>query len=242
MNIQSDSPGAATTAVPPAGRATNVKVCGIVEPRELEALAAAGVDFVGLWYGVTGGPHDLPLDRWVELAGQANSDKPAAVLVTFAKNAELLREALERTGARWVQLHGYQTPGLVRRVKAIGPEVRVIKVLHVRNGACDEAPLFGSYERAGVDVFLFDAVSADGRLGSTGETLEPDVVLKHAGDISKPFLLAGGISDANRDRYAAVIAHPNFLGIDVDTNARGVDGKVSLDRVVAITEAWRQRA
>ena len=50
---------------------TRVKVCGIVDHAELDILAAVGVDFVGLWYGVAGGPHDLPLDRWVELAAAA---------------------------------------------------------------------------------------------------------------------------------------------------------------------------
>ena len=68
----------------------------------------------------------------------------------------------------WVQLHGYQTPGFVRAVKGIAPEVRVIKVLHVRGGACIEERLIGGYEKAGVDVFLFDAVAEDGRVGSTG--------------------------------------------------------------------------
>jgi hypothetical protein len=30
-----------------------------------------------------------------------------------------------------------------------------------------------------------------------------------------------------------------FLGIDVDTNARGADGKVDAARVEAISRAWR---
>ena len=72
---------------------TKVKVCGIVDDAELDILASVGVDFVGLWYGVAGGPHDLPLNRWVELAAAA-VEKPAAVLVTFAKDAELLGDAL----------------------------------------------------------------------------------------------------------------------------------------------------
>ena len=41
-----------------------VKVCGITEPSEIDLLAGQPVDFVGLWYGVPGGPADLPLDTW----------------------------------------------------------------------------------------------------------------------------------------------------------------------------------
>ena len=43
------------------------------------------------------------------------------MLVTFLKDAEALREALEGTDVHWVQLHGYQTPGVVRAVKRSRP-------------------------------------------------------------------------------------------------------------------------
>jgi phosphoribosylanthranilate isomerase len=120
--------------------------------------------------------------------------------------------------------------------------VRVIKVLHIRKGKCIEERLFGAYENAGVDVFLFDAVADDGRVGSTGQTLDPDLVASLAEGLTRPFLLAGGISAENRERYAALAAHPLFLGIDVDTNARGRDGKISEENVSAICKAWKPNA
>ena len=165
-------------------------------------LAARGVDFVGLWYGVAGGPHDLPLDRWGELAdAAAATGQLAAVLVTFAKDADALRKALERSPAHWIQLHGYQTPGWFASSRRGRRDVRVIKVLHIRGGECLEGSLIGAYEKAGVDVFLFDVVTDDGRVGSTGQTLDPGVVAPLADKLNRPFLLAGGISAANRDRY-----------------------------------------
>jgi phosphoribosylanthranilate isomerase len=216
-------------------------VCGIVDAAEIGTLAAHQVDLVGLWLGVPGGPHDLPPDRWRELAQVAASTRggPAPVLVTFAKDAEVLRAALESAPVQWVQLHGYPTPGFVRKVKAIGPDVRVIKVLHVKGGECVEAPLIGSYEKAGVDLFLFDVVTADGRVGSTGQALDPGVVAPLLDKLTRPFLLAGGISADNRAQYEKLTAHPLFLGIDVDTNARGADGMIDAQRVEAITRAWR---
>jgi phosphoribosylanthranilate isomerase len=223
------------------GNGTKVKVCGIREPSEIDVLAGRGVDFAGLWYGVPGGPADLPLNEWRELgAAAAATGHVAPVLVTFLKDAGALREALEGSGVEWVQLHGYQTPGVVRAVKEISPNIRVLKVLHVRGGDCVEAPLISSYEKAGVDVFLFDAVAEDGRVGSTGEMLDPAVVASIAEGISRPFLLAGGLSDDNRGDYEELTKHPYFLGIDVDTNARGADGKVSEERVAAIVDAWRE--
>lgn len=221
------------------GLGVRLKVCGITEPAEIDALAGESVDFVGLWYGVPGGPADLALEDWRRLAGAAAKSRLAGVLVTFLKDVEALHEALGSSPVSWVQLHGYQTPGLVRAVKRIDPGVGVIKVLHVRGRDCVEGPLIGSYEKAGVDVFLFDAVSEDGRVGSTGQALDPDYVASLAEKVSRPFLLAGGISAENRDQLAAPAAHPRFLGIDVDTHARGSDGKVSATHVHAISRAWK---
>jgi phosphoribosylanthranilate isomerase len=220
-----------------------VKVCGITEATEIDLLARRQVDFVGLWYGVPGGPADLPLETWQGLgAAAAATGSLTPVLVTFLKDVAAIRDALDGTDVNWVQLHGYQTPGFVRAVKEIAPEVRVLKVLHVRGGACIEEKLVGSYEKAGVDVFLFDAVSEDGRVGSTGQTLDPELVAALAEGITRPFLLAGGISAENRAGFAALAEHPRYLGIDVDTNARGPDGRISAERVEAIVDAWKGAA
>jgi phosphoribosylanthranilate isomerase len=218
-----------------------VKVCGITESAEIDLLASQQVDFVGLWYGVPGGPADLPLDTWRRFgAAAAATGDLAPVMVTFLKDVEAVRQALDESPVHWVQLHGYQTPGFVRAVKGIAPTVRVIKVLHVRGDSCIEERLIGGYEKAGVDVFLFDAVSDDGRVGSTGQTLNADVVASLAEGLTRPFLLAGGISADNREEFAALAAHPRYLGIDVDTNARGPDGKVSAEKVAAISKAWKE--
>jgi phosphoribosylanthranilate isomerase len=224
------------------GATTRVKVCGITEPAEIDLLAAQAVDFVGLWYGVPGGPADLPLGDWRKLAAAAAATESLApVMVTFLKDVDALREALEGAGVQWVQLHGYQMPGTVRAVKEIAPDIHVLKVLHVRGGDCVEAPLIASYEKAGVDLFLFDAVTEDGRVGSTGQSVDPEVAASLADQIERPFLIAGGISADNFGDYRALTAHPRFLGIDVDTNARGSDGKVSAESVEAILRAWQER-
>lgn len=229
-----------------AGRDTLVKVCGITDPAELDLLTAQGIDLVGLWWGVPGGPHDLDREQWAALArAAAATGVLAPVLVTFAKDPEQLSVTLSAAPVPWIQLHGYPTPGAVRKVKAIrvgGDQIRVIKVLHVRGGECVEASLLGSYEKAGVDVFLFDVVTEDGRVGSTGQALDAAVVAPLADRLTRPFLLAGGISDDNRGDYESLTGRDLFMGIDVDTNARDADGAISADRVQAISGAWKKRA
>jgi len=218
-----------------------IKVCGIKQQAEIDLLAGEEVDFAGLWYGVPGGPHDLPLERWQGLAAAtAATGTLTPVLVTFLKDVDAIREALEASGVRWVQLHGYPTPGVVRALKELGPDIRVIKVLHIRGGKLLEERLLAAYEKAGVDVFLFDVVTEDGRVGSTGQTLDPALVASFAGALTRPFLLAGGISAENRADYAAVTAQRQFLGIDVDTNARDAEGRISAGNVAAIRRAWKE--
>jgi phosphoribosylanthranilate isomerase len=219
-----------------------LKVCGATDRAEVDVLGAKAVDLVGLWYGVPGGPADLPLDDWVRLSNAAaETGSLTPVLVTFEKKVEVLTEALAAAPVTWVQLHGYQMPGLVRKLKEAAPGVSVMKVLHVRGQDCVEGPLLASYEKAGVDVFLFDAVAKDGRVGSTGETLDVEYVASLATGLTRPFLIAGGISAENRDRHEALTALPGFLGIDVDTNARGADGKIAAENVEAISSAWKAR-
>jgi len=229
-----------------ADRGTLMKVCGITHRAELDLLTAQGIDLVGLWWGVPGGPHDLDREQWAALAqAAAATGVLAPVLVTFAKDPGELNATLAAAPVQWIQLHGYPTPGTVRKVKAIeagGDEIRVIKVLHIRGGECVEASLIGAYEKAGVDVFLFDVVTEDGRVGSTGQALDAAVVAPLADRLTRPFLLAGGISDANRDEYESLTGRELFLGIDVDTNARDADGAISADRVQAIARAWKDRA
>jgi phosphoribosylanthranilate isomerase len=220
---------------------TRIKVCGITQPAEVEVLAAQQVDFCGLWYGIPGGPRDLPFDAWRDLVAVTNATGTVTpVLVTFLKELDSIRHAVQGSDARWVQLHGYPTPGFVKSVKELGPDVRVIKVLHVRGGKLLEERLITGYEKAGVDVFIFDIVTEDGRVGSTGQTLDPDLIASFAAPLTTPFLLAGGISAGNRGDYHVVAANPSFLGIDVDTNARGADGMISADGVAALCRAWKE--
>jgi phosphoribosylanthranilate isomerase len=231
-----------------------VKICGATSPRDMEPLASAGADLVGLWHGVPGGRADLPPAELAALAAAAHgTERLRPVLVTFLNDAEALRLALTSARIDWVQLHGYQPPGTVRALKSAG-DFTVVKVVHLAHrganrianrgakgaGSCPELPLIPSYERAGTDLFLLDATAGDGRIGSTAHQLDSHAVLAVAERMSRPFLLAGGISGDNRTDYAAVLEHPLFRGIDVDTAAREPgSGRIRAERVTAVIRGWR---
>jgi phosphoribosylanthranilate isomerase len=216
-----------------------VKVCGITRPAEIELLWALPVNFVGLWHGVSGGRANLSLAEFQRLAAACVTRNLEPVLVTFINDAEALRKVIHHLPLRWIQLHGYQAPSLVRAVKrAAAGKVCIIKVLHIQQGRCLEASLVRAYEKMGVDVFLFDALTDDGRVGSTGRPLDSGVTAALAKRLTRPFLLAGGINSENWREHADSVQNPGWLGIDLDTNARGQDGTLQPDNIQSIVQAW----
>ncbi len=218
-----------------------IKICGATSPADIDVLTDLGVDFIGLWHGTAGGRAELSLDELRRLAARANATgQSQPVLVTFLNDLKALQDGVGISGVRWVQLHGYQPPSAVRALKiAVPEELKVIKVLHVAGRDCVERTLIRSYERAGVDVFLLDSLTGDGRVGSTGQRLDPGIAMGLIERMTRPCLLAGGVSAESCGDYEMLARHPRFFGIDVDTNARGPDGKLRADRIVDIGNSWK---
>jgi phosphoribosylanthranilate isomerase len=215
-----------------------LKVCGATTGVDVDLLDAAGADLVGLWHGVAGGKAELDGGRLAALAAACHATGTLEpVLVTFLGKPGEIAAVAGRAGIGWLQLHGYQPPGVVAALKKALPEATVVKVLHVQGTTCVERPLVRSYERAGVDLFLLDA--SDGhQVGSTGLSLGAEVAAELVEATSVPFILAGGISGASRPRYDVLAAHPRFVGIDVDTAARDGAGALCHDSVRDIRRHW----
>jgi phosphoribosylanthranilate isomerase len=218
-----------------------LKVCGATTKADVELLASSGADLVGLWHGVADGPSEVSVETVTTLAEAARATgRLEPTLVTFLSDVEVLRQIVERTGIQWIQLHAYQMPAMIRALKqAVTSELTIVKVLHLKNGKCLERPLIKAYEKAGVDVFLLDVVTADGQIGSTGQRLQADDVADLVPSFGKPFLLAGGISAHNSADYATVVQHPQFRGIDVDTGARNHFGRFESKNITDISRGWR---
>jgi phosphoribosylanthranilate isomerase len=217
----------------------HVKICGATRVEDVELLAGAGADFVGLWHGVARGHAELSVDALAGLAAAARgTGRLRPILVTLESVVDDVCRVVARSRIRWVQLHGYQQPGMVRRLRAACPGTTVVKVLHMRDGECIERALIPAYERAGVDVFLLDALAADGRIGSTAQTIDPAAAAAIADRVQRPIMLAGGLTADNSAHYRTVTGHPRFFGIDVDSGTRDSDGRIDARRVALIRHRW----
>lgn len=224
-----------------------LKVCGVRGERshqDIEMLAAGHVDLVGLWHGVPGGEAELSRNELVHLARVARDHGLEPVLVTFDNDAAALADIVATSGVSWVQLHAFQLPSVARDLRQLlhQTHLTIVKVLHVRGDRCIDLRMAREYERTGVDAFLLDVATADGRVGSTGEAISPEVAAHVAATLNRPFFLAGGLGPGSWWRYRFLTYRPGFVGIDVSTSARDADGRLGLGRIQAINHAWRGHA
>ncbi|WP_432489073.1 phosphoribosylanthranilate isomerase [Kineococcus sp. SYSU DK018] len=227
------------SAAGPAPGGWELKVCGAVSTRELDALAEAGATLAGVWWGVPGSPRDLDVQRVATLAAHArDTGGPGLCLVTLCPDPDAVAGVVRSSGVRDVQLHAFQLPAVVRRLRHLLPAgTRLWKAAHVDAGRCLEEPFLGAYARAGADGFVLDAVSG-GRVGSTGTALEPAVVRGFAALAPRPFLLAGGLDAHPSAQQLALRELPGLTGIDLDGAARDAGGPICARRVRAVARAW----
>ena len=123
-----------------------------------------------------------------------------------------------------VQLHGHETPTLIRNLRAtldpdIRPGIKFIKAISIATAAdlAQTKPYDGL-----VDYFLFDTratVPAGSPAGSalpggSGQQFDWSVLDAYDGD--KPFLLSGGIGPDDAERVR-VFHHEKCIGIDLNS-------------------------
>lgn len=157
-----------------------IKVCGITDIEQAQALEALGVQYIGFIF--------YPASKRYVLERMSLNDlgqfKPAAAKkVGVFVNAPLeeLLQIVAAGGLDMVQLHGDETPDYCASVRA---KVSTVKVFRVGAAVPDFAP----YETV-VDYFLFDTDSA--LYGGTGHHFNWELI--KGSTIPKPYFLSGGI-------------------------------------------------
>src|SRR4051812_43780921 len=96
---------------------TKIKICGVTLPDDAGAIAAAGVDFIGLNFWPKSKRYVAP-DRAPILATIVRAMSPATqvVGVFVDTDAEELQSVLGRVDLDAIQLHGHETPDDLRAI------------------------------------------------------------------------------------------------------------------------------
>ena len=201
-----------------------VKMCGMQTLAAARAAEAAGADYIGFIFAQGSRRYVAP-ETAHEIAREMQRVKKVGVFVD-APMAEV-NQIADAVGLDYVQLHGHETAEMARMA-----ERPVIKAY--RYGDDFDAETANVYP---AEIILVDSY-VKGAAGGTGLTFRWQEAAREIARVTKPVLIAGGITAANV-REAVEIFHP--FGIDVSGGLEedGVKSKAKITAFMAAVCALR---
>jgi len=167
---------------------TRVKICGVTNEADRDAVVAAGADAVGIIHGV---PVDTPRKVDEATAESLVAGVPplvTSVLVTMPTTVQQAVERVDETEPDAVQVHDGLDPAelgaLSRRVSQ--------QVIAVVDAGADNIEAYADH----ADALLVDSVDEAGA-GGTGETHDWERTREVVDDLDVPVILAGGLAPDN---------------------------------------------
>lgn len=207
---------------------TQLKICGLRDPSQAAAVAALGVEAIGV-IAVPSSPRFVAEAQRPALFAAIEAVAPACagVVVVADPTEQELAALLPERGHRIVQLHGGESPeqcGALRR--RLG--CTLWKALRIRSAAdLAQAQAYGGH----VDALLLDAWVPD-QLGGTGHRIPLEWL--EGWESPLPWWLAGGMAP---ERVAGVLARVRPTGLDASSGVERAPADKDLSRVAALLAA-----
>jgi phosphoribosylanthranilate isomerase len=199
-----------------------IKICGLTRVDEAEGCAKLGADAIGLVFFPKSPRHVTDEQALAISTAVLDKAKTVGVFVN-ASHDEILQKA-EACRLSAVQLHGQESPDLVRRLSDAG--LSVIKALFV-----DGTPSLSEADDYEVSAFLVEC--SKGPLPG-GNAMEWNWGAAKEFGQTHPLILAGGLSPENVSR-AVSSARP--LAVDVSSGVEASPGRKDLKQVSAFIRA-----
>jgi phosphoribosylanthranilate isomerase len=207
----------------------NIKVCGITTFKQLQQLDGLEIDMAGMVF--------IPDSPWY--AGNTLSAAEISKADFDVKKVGILRDpslsdALDIIDAYKldvVQLVGQESASLC---DDLSTEVEVIKSFYLQDDASSIDELVAPYD-AVCDYYLFSGALGAGN-GLYGTPLSVSLLKKAR--IEKPFFIAGGI-DATKASMIRGIDHPDFFGVDLNTEFEVAPGEKDLKSLLQFRQQLR---
>lgn len=206
-----------------------VKICGLTEPAGLDAAIAHGAAYVGFVF-YPRSPRAISPALAADLARRVPTGVRAVGLFVDPDDSAL-DAVLGRVPLDLVQLHGGESPGRVAEITA-RTGLPAMKALRIASAADLDA--VAGYEPV-ASRLLFDSAPPGATLpGGTGESFDWSILSGRR--FARPWLLAGGLTDAN---LAAAVAATGAPGVDVSSGVESRPGLKSPDRIAAFMAVAR---
>lgn len=196
-----------------------VKVCGLRDSENIRQVAALGVDWIGMIFweksprNVTMIPSHAGIipDR-ASLSPLATNNSPLKVGVFVDEMAQNIITRVVNFQLDLIQLHGHETPTLIRNLRRTLADIRPVKVIKaISVSSRDDIAAYKDYADC-VDYFLFDTKCPS--VGGSGQQFDWSVLDGYDGEV--PFLLSGGIGPDDAERVRN-FQHPKCIGIDLNS-------------------------
>lgn len=197
-----------------------VKVCGMREPENIQAVAQLPVDFLGfIFYEQS--PRFVG-DHFVLPANLPDAVRKVGVFVN--ERTEIILSRVQQYDLDFVQLHGNESAAQCEELFRL--HVPVIKAFSV-----DDKFDFSTtvpYEPF-VNYFLFDAKGKN--YGGNGVTFDWNVLRKYQQRV--PFFLSGGLNKSNVAEISQ-LKDLNLFAIDLNSGVEVEPGKKSIEKIAAV--------
>lgn len=204
-----------------------LKVCGMREPGNIEAVSALQPDYMGFIFYESSPRHVLNASVEANVSGEVQSNgvlpailqrlnsmgiTPVAVCVDASEEAVLA--IVSDYGSTTVQLHGQESPAFCRQLKNRG--LAVFKAFSV--ATADDVRQTAAYEGC-CDCFLFDTKTS--LPGGSGARFDWSILQAYQGNT--PFFLSGGLAVSSVDDIRS-FSHPQLYGLDVNSRFETAPG------------------
>lgn len=197
-----------------------LKVCGMREKQNIEALVALSPEFIGfIFYDKS--PRYVGEDfnpEWVRSIPR--EIKKVGVFVNASP--DYIVNMVRKYDLHYAQLHGNEMPDVCRSIRQKG--VNVIKAFSVDDQF--NFAVLNNYTPY-CDLFLFDSKGVSP--GGNGTSFNWDILRKY--DSDKPFFLSGGISLDNIDEVVTLSSQLRIYGIDINSKFESEPGIKNIELI-----------
>lgn len=197
---------------------TKVKICGLKRPQDILAVNKIEPDYIGFVFAASS--RRVSFDQAAALK-RLLSPKIQAVGVFVDGDLREIQEIAYRGIIDCIQLHGNETPKMVRAVKDASG-LPVIKAIRIKNQSDFEC--CASYP---CDYLLFDTFTK-GRYGGSGKQFDWSLI---PGGLP-PFFLAGGLTPSQEILRDAVSTGAYCLDVSSAVETDGSKDPCKIERFV----------
>ncbi len=189
-----------------------IKICGVKDLDIAKQAIDAGANFIGfIFYKKS--RRNITIDNCEHILSEIK-DLTIPVAVTVNPDENLLDDLL-RIGFKYIQLHGQETPEIVKSIK-LKYDFKIIKAFGVSSS--DDLNKLVKYESF-VEYFLLDSPPQADIQGGTGHKFDWKIIENSS--ITKNFFLSGGL---NKDNIISAINLKKTSYFDVSSGVEDSEG------------------